>query len=240
LFYNRNVCMPHLRPKQSRSRATLDRLTASTRKLLLTRRFDDISIREVVEEADASIGAFYNRFTDKRALLEFLDVQQTAAALTLWTAFFERPRWRSAPAREIIAAFVAAAVRAHRQNAGLLRAVFFHVRAADDPDFRARARRIDQLIRRRLTELLLARRVELRHPEPDRAVPFALLVTAASIREAILFEDLRLNPAELADTRLAVELTRAFCSYVGAEMAEDAEKSGPAEAQRRGDAQMSS
>lgn len=213
--------MPHHRPVQSRSRATLDRLTASARKLLITKRFDDISIREVVDEADASVGAFYNRFSDKRALLEFLDVQQTAAALTLWTAFFDRPRWRSAPAREIVAAFVAAAVRAHRQNAGLLRAVFFHVRTADDPDFRARARRIDQLIRRRLTDLLVARRAELRHPEPERAVPFALLVTAASIREAVLFEDLRLNPRELGDDRLAVELARAFCAYIGAEPAEE-------------------
>jgi AcrR family transcriptional regulator len=209
--------MPHHRPVQSRSRATLDRLTASARKLLLTNRFDEISIRQVVEEAEASVGAFYNRFSDKRALLEFLDVQQTAAALTLWTAFFDRPRWRSAPAREIVSAFVAAAVRAHRQNAGVLRAIFFHVRAADDSDFRARARRLDQLIRRRLTDLLLARRAELRHPDPERAVPFALLMTAASIREAILFEDLRLNPRELADERLADELTRAFCAYVGAE-----------------------
>jgi AcrR family transcriptional regulator len=209
--------MAHRRPIQARSRATLDRLTGSARKLLLTKRFDDISIREVVEEANASIGAFYSRFSDKRALLEFLDVQQTAAALTLWTAFFDRPRWRSAPVREVIAAFVSAAVRAHRQNAGLLRAVFFHLRTADDPDFRARARRIDQLIRRRLTALLLERRAELRHPEPQRAIPFALLMTASAIREAVLFEDLRLNPGELPDDRLAGELARAFSAYIGAE-----------------------
>jgi AcrR family transcriptional regulator len=190
-------------------------MTAATRKLLLSKQFDDVAIRDIVREAGTSIGAFYNRFSDKRALLEYLDVQQTAAALTLWTAFFDRPRWRSAPPAGNDRAFVAAAVRAHRQNAGLLRAVHFRLRSQDDADFRARARRIDQLIRRRLTEHLLARRGELAHPAPERAIPFALLVTAAAIREAILFEDLRLNPGELGDELLIEELARTFCAYIG-------------------------
>jgi len=190
-------------------------MTAATRKLLASKPFDDVAIREVVREAGTSIGAFYNRFTDKRALLEYLDVQQTAAALTLWTAFFDRPRWRSAAPAEIVRAFIAAAVRAHRQNAGLLRAIHFRLRSQEDADFRARARRVDQLIRRRLSDHLIARRGELAHPEPERAIPFALLFTAAAIREAVLFEDLRLNPGELGDDQLTEELARAFCAYVG-------------------------
>lgn len=190
-------------------------MTTATRMLLASRQFDDVAVRDVVREAGTSIGAFYNRFSDKRALLEYLDVQQTAAALTLWTAFFDRPRWRTAAPAEIVRAFIAAAVRAHRQNAGLLRAVHVWLRSQDDADFRARARRVDQLIRRRLTEHLLARRDELAHPTPESAIPFALLVTAAAIREAILFEDLRLNPGELGDERLTEELARAFCAYIG-------------------------
>jgi AcrR family transcriptional regulator len=190
-------------------------MTAATRKLLTRRPFDAVAIRDVVGEAGTSIGAFYNRFSDKRALLEYLDVQQTAAALTLWTAFFDRPRWQTAPPAEIVRAFVAAAVRAHRQNAGLLRAIHVRLRSQEDADFRARARRVDQLIRRRLTAHLLTRRSELAHPAPERAIPFALLVTAAAIREAILFEDLRLNPGELGDEQLVEELTRTFCAYVG-------------------------
>jgi AcrR family transcriptional regulator len=213
LFYNSAV--PFHRPRQLRSRQTFDRITSSARKLLQRKHFEDLSIREVVREADASIGAFYSRFSDKRALLEHLDVQQTAAALTLWTAFFDRPRWRIASAGEIVHGFVAAAVRAHRQNAGLLRAVFFDLRAGHDEDFRARARRVDQVVRRRLTALLLEKRGVLTHPAPEQAIPFALLVTAATIREAILFEDLRLNPAELNDERLVSELSALFCSYIG-------------------------
>jgi AcrR family transcriptional regulator len=190
-------------------------MTAATRRLLASTPFDCVAIRDVVREAGTSIGAFYNRFSDKRALLEYLDVQQTAAALTLWTAFFDRPRWQTAPPAEIVRAFVAAAVRAHRQNVGLLRAIHVRLRSQEDADFRARARRVDQLIRRRLTAHLLARREALAHPAPERAVPFALLITAAAIREAILFEDLRLNPGELGDALLVDELARAFCAYIG-------------------------
>jgi AcrR family transcriptional regulator len=213
LFYN--VPVPLQRPRQHRSRQTFDRITSTARKLLQRKHFEELSIRDVVREADASIGAFYNRFSDKRALLDYLDVQQTAAAITLWTAFFDRPRWRTAAPGEIVRGFVAAAVRAHRQNAGLLRAVFFDLRAGNDEDFRARARRVDQVVRRRLTALLLEKRAALTHPSPEQAIPFALLVTAATIREAILFEDLRLNPAELNDERLVGELSALFCSYIG-------------------------
>jgi AcrR family transcriptional regulator len=207
--------VPLQRPRQRRSRQTLDRITASARKLLQSQHFDELSIRDVVRDAGTSIGAFYSRFSDKRALLDYLDTQQTAAAITLWTAFFDRPRWRTASPGEVVGGFVAAAVRAHRQNAGLLRAVFFDLRAGTDEDFRARARRVDQVVRRRLTELLLDKRSGLAHPEPERAIPFALLVTAASIREAILFEDLRLNPAELNDERLVYQLSALFCAYIG-------------------------
>jgi AcrR family transcriptional regulator len=213
LFYNPSVGVH--RPRQARSRETFDRITLAARGLLQTNRFEDLSIRDVVQEASASIGAFYSRFSDKRALLEYLDVQQTAAAITLWTAFFDRPRWRTASPEEIVRGFVAAAVRAHRQNAGLLRAVFFDLRAGNDEDFRARARRVDQVVRRRLTVLLLDKRAALGHPSPEQAISFALLVTAATIREAILFEDLRLNPAELNDERLVSELSALFCGYIG-------------------------
>lgn len=207
--------MAHRQPRQARARRTLDRLLDAARTLLARARFEDLAVRDLVEASGTSIGAFYSRFSDKRALLDHLDIQQTARALTLWTAFFDRPRWRTAPPADLVGAFVVAAVRAHRQNAGLLRATFFHVRTTDDPDFRARARRVDQLVRRRLSGLLLARRAELGHPLPERAIPFALLVTAAAIREAVLFEDLRLNPGELPDDRLATELAGAFCAYVG-------------------------
>jgi AcrR family transcriptional regulator len=215
LFSFYTVAVPLWRPHQPRSRETLQRITGATRKLLQKKRFEDLTIRELVDEAGASTGAFYSRFSDKRALLDYLDIQQTATAITLWTAFFDRPRWRVAAAGEIVNAFITAAVRAHRQNNGLLRAIFFDLRATDDAAFRARARRVDQLVRRRLTQCLLDRRAELTHRDLERAVPFALHVTAASIREAILFEDLRLNPAELSDERLVEELTRVFCGYVG-------------------------
>lgn len=213
MFYNSRV--PLQRPRQHRSRQTFDRITGTARKLLQKKHFEELSIREVVREAKTSIGVFYSRFSDKRALLDYLDVQQTAAAITLWTAFFDRPRWRTASPGEVVRSFVAAAVRAHRQNAGLLRAVFFDLRAENDEDFRARARRVDQVVRRRLTALLLDKRARLAHPSPEQAIPFALLVTAATIREAILFEDLRLNPAELNDERLVDELSALFCSYIG-------------------------
>jgi len=58
--------------KQERSRQTLRRLLDATSTLLQNKSFDDISITEIVESADSSVGAFYARFKDKEGILEQL------------------------------------------------------------------------------------------------------------------------------------------------------------------------
>ena len=59
-------------PKQARSQQTLERLLVAAETLLAERPWEQIGVAELCAAADASVGAFYARFTDKDALLDLL------------------------------------------------------------------------------------------------------------------------------------------------------------------------
>ena len=61
------------RPAQDRSERTFFRFLDAAEGLLGSRHWHEVSVQEIVREADASVGSFYNRFNDKMALLHCLD-----------------------------------------------------------------------------------------------------------------------------------------------------------------------
>ncbi|MFC4347159.1 helix-turn-helix domain-containing protein [Kordiimonas lipolytica] len=75
------------RPAQNRSERTFFRFLDAAEGLLSGRNWHEVSVQEIVRQADASVGSFYNRFVDKTALLRCLDsrlgqeCEQTVSAL---------------------------------------------------------------------------------------------------------------------------------------------------------------
>jgi hypothetical protein len=109
---------------------------------------------------------------------------------------------------------VARLVESRRRHRGRLRSLALYVRSCPAPDFAERAARLNRFVAQRLARLLLARRDEIGHRRPARAIAFALLLVDSATREAILFEETVLNPARLTDRELATELTRALLAYL--------------------------
>ena len=60
-------------PAQNRSEQTLFRFLDAAEGLLSKRNWHEVSVQQIVKNADASVGSFYNRFHDKSALLHCLD-----------------------------------------------------------------------------------------------------------------------------------------------------------------------
>jgi len=60
-------------PAQGRSERTFFRFLDAAEGLLSRRHWHQVSVQEIVKNADASVGSFYNRFNDKTALLHCLD-----------------------------------------------------------------------------------------------------------------------------------------------------------------------
>ncbi|MCJ9428659.1 TetR/AcrR family transcriptional regulator [Kordiimonas marina] len=60
-------------PAQRRSRRTFYKFLDAAEALLGERPWHEVSVQDIVRSAEASVGAFYNRFSDKAALLHCLD-----------------------------------------------------------------------------------------------------------------------------------------------------------------------
>src|SRR3990172_681601 len=116
-------------PQQARSRATLDRFVEAALALVGERRFEDAPVAEIARRARASVGAFYARFPDKDALVEFMNERMFHAGRENWDAFLASDRWRDRGVTEIVEGFVRHVVRKRRAHPGGLRALWLHARS---------------------------------------------------------------------------------------------------------------
>src|SRR3989304_5140937 len=105
-------------PQQARSRATLDRFVEAAVALVGERRFEDAPVAEIARRARASVGAFYARFPDKDALVEFMNERMFHAGRENWDAFLASDRWRDRGVTEVVEGFVRHVVRKRRGPPG--------------------------------------------------------------------------------------------------------------------------
>ena len=61
-------------PKQTRSRATLERISAAAVELIGEQGVEATTVAQIVARAESSVGSFYARFNTKEDLLEYLRV----------------------------------------------------------------------------------------------------------------------------------------------------------------------
>ena len=202
-------------PIQKRSRKTLDRLVEACEGLLREKPFERVSVGELAKRGRSSVGAFYGRFRGKEELLDFIGSRGEKEILARWDEYFAPEKWTGVPAEEIVSRFVRFWVSAHRARKGVVRALFLRLRGRPTPETLARTRRMNRKVVAGMRSLLQERRREIAHPDLDLAIPLGLVLVAASIREWVLFEDLKLYPRAPDDEALVEELTRAFTAYLG-------------------------
>jgi hypothetical protein len=91
----------------------------------------------------------------------------------------------------------------------------FVVRNHTHPEFQARQQRLSHHVIARLSALVLGRRGELAHEEPERATRFGLMLVFSALETMILFGEMRSSLLSLSDEALAKELTRSTLAYLG-------------------------
>jgi AcrR family transcriptional regulator len=200
-------------PQQTRSQETLERLLDAAEALIAEKGFEDTPVAEVASRAGSSVGAFYSRFKDKDALFHALYDRWLEQATATAAANLAPERWQGASIPELLTAVVSFLVDIYRERGGLIRA--FVVRNHADPAFQARRERLSLYISDRLTALLLERRHEIRHPHPERAARFGVVLLFGTLENVMLFGDFRSRTQSLDDETLAVELTLAYLAYLG-------------------------
>jgi AcrR family transcriptional regulator len=199
-------------PQQSRSEQNLAKMVTACRALAEERgNLDDIALNDVVSAAKTSIGAFYSRFKDKEAFLNYvLEVALVDAEQATRRSIAQDPVWQAGPAHAIVAQIARLYLTQFRENRGLFRGSLRHY-AVRDPEMnpmRTANRRIIGLAVPWLARQFGDRSGEAAAFEARAAIQF-LVGTLSNV----LLNDP--GPLHLDDDAIEIHLVRMMNRYLG-------------------------
>lgn len=196
---------PRKRPRQARSKATVDTILEATTRVLVKQGFDGLSTNAVATAAGVSIGSLYQYFPNKEALVSALidrHMEDMNAAILA-----ELTRVAKLPLAEAARGVIELTIKAHAIDPELHRVLTEQVPRIGKL---ARLRELDEICHRMVAGLLSARKDELAIRDPDLAA-FILVSTI----EAIVHRAALLYPSKLRDPRLVEEATVLVTRYLG-------------------------
>lgn len=208
-----NASSLHVRPPtQERSRRTLERIVEAARSLMAEGGLDALTVSGIVERADSSVGSFYARFDGKDDLVRYLEERIRVEARQRWDEALASRSWEDLSLEGLVRSVVELLAGLHAED-GNDRA------ALEGRSDRARPDRFESLhahVERDVQELLLRRRSEIDHPDPERAAQVAYRWGLGGIRELSLLSvegDAR-QPRWDRD-EVVEEVTRGLVAYLG-------------------------
>ncbi|MEE2673097.1 MAG: TetR/AcrR family transcriptional regulator [Myxococcota bacterium] len=201
------------RPKQARSEQTLHRLLDAAEQLIQEKGLAGVSIPEIVSRAESSVGGFYARFKDKNELLRALEERFLHRLDEQVVELVDPGHWQRATTAEIVASCMNELVSTFRAEHNMISA--FLVRAAAHVEIRDEGMRFQQRVESRMRDLLLTRRDEISHPEPEVAIDLAVQLAFGLMLQNAIFGELRAGDQVLDDAAIEAELVRNFLAYLG-------------------------
>lgn len=207
-------------PQQERSRRTLDRIVAAALDVVAEKGVEGAAVQEIVDRAGSSVGSFYARFDGKDDLVRFLQRRVWADATRRWDEGIAAGAWNDGGLATVVEGLVALLVRVERVDVDRRTALTGPngggapagtTDAGEPGGARAFAAAFRDHIAEDVRALLLDRRDEITHPDPDVAVDTLLRVLVGGVRE------LR-GVAE--DGYVTRELVRVAVGYLGSPEAE--------------------
>ena len=196
---------PRKRPRQSRSKDTVDAILDATARILVKRGFDGLTTNAVATAAGVSIGSVYQYFPNKTALVAALldrHVDEMNASVLA-----ELTRVAALPIAEAARRVIELTIRAHAIDPELHRVLTEQVPRVGRL---GKLRELAEISNRMVAGLLAARRKELAIRDPELAA-FLLVSTIESIVHRAAF----LDPQRLRDPRLVDEATLLVTRYLG-------------------------
>ncbi len=198
--------------QQTRSQKTQEALLDAAETLFYEKGADATSVADVAERAGYSVGSVYHHFRDKKALLYSLYDRMTTQYEATAREAVDPARWEEASIVDILRGYLRFSLTAMRDRPGFKLAGLEASR--HDPALLVHFGELRLEFLEGLAALLLARRAEIGHPDPERAVRFALDQLASMIKT-------RLNPllmstmlAEEPDELFECEALRSVCAYL--------------------------
>jgi AcrR family transcriptional regulator len=212
-----NTALP---ARQARSRESVERLVRATVGILNKDGLAGATIPRIAAHAGLAAGTVYRRFADKDALLREVClrlVEQNGQAQDAW---LNPERWRKSTLGEICRSIVAMILKTHAENHRLILSLGLFATQDTEPGFVKKIHRLQQRSLRHLAQLLLTRRVEIRHADPEAAVYFALLSLLMTVQGVYVLPTMAKPFRALlpdVDERLQRELPVMLLRYLGIE-----------------------
>jgi len=206
--------------RQARSRESLARLLKATAEVLNKDGLEGATIPRIATRAGLSPGTVYRRFPDKDALLREVCLRLLEENYRQGKALLLADRCKAMSLAELSRFVIAGTLKGHQLHRGLLRAFLFFTLQHPDAAFVRRCDELEWKTFRDIGELLLTRRSEIRHPDPESAVKFAMLMVGIAAQGILVLprktkEFSRFVPD--VEAQLERELPRMFLRYLGVE-----------------------
>jgi len=188
----------------------MERVLAATEELLADRLFEELTLAEILERAQVSVGAFYARFGNREGLVSPLHDRYDERLAAITARSLDPERWRPVPLAQRVRTLVRYGITVYRRNRGLLRALVLEWRLHPEriTDGQREQR---ELFYNRIATVLVGDGTEITHPDPPSAARFVFLACGAICRELLLEGRTSVPlPSDFGgdDRALAEELTR--------------------------------
>ncbi len=172
--------------RQERSRKTLALLLKATAEVLNKDGLEAATIPRIAARAGLTPGAIYRRFPDKDALLREVCLRMLDENYRHSKELLKPERWKDKPLAEICRYVIEITLKGHSVFRGLVRAYMFFTLQHPDVAFVRKCDDLEWKVIRAVGDLLLTRRKEIRHPDPDFAVSFAMLMVGAAAHTLLI------------------------------------------------------
>ncbi len=156
-------------PKQSRSRRTLERIVAASLEILGEGGPPALTVQAVVERARSSVGSFYARFEGKDDLIDYLGERVWDDARASWSERVAGRVWSDLELSGLVEGSVRLLTEARRSREAYLSALDVAAGRGRDSYGAFRAGVLSDL-----EQILLSKRAEIAHGDPELAVRLGL------------------------------------------------------------------
>lgn len=201
--------------QQSRSQKTQEALLDAAETLFAEKGADATSVADVAARAGCSVGAVYHHFRDKKALGYALFERMEEQLRATTRDAVDPARWEGASLADVLQGFVQFSLETGRDHPSAKRAGL--AAARNEPALMERYAELRAELAEGLLQLLLARRNEMGHPQPELAIGFVLDQLRSMIQTRL---DETLLPTQLAnrsDEEFVREALRSACTYLQVE-----------------------
>ncbi|MGH0029405.1 MAG: TetR/AcrR family transcriptional regulator [Myxococcota bacterium] len=196
--------------QQSRSQRTQESLLDAAAVLFGEKGIESTSVADVAARAGCSVGSVYHHFRDKKALAHAVFERMSEELRATTREAVDPARWQGASLADILRGFLEFGLELGRDRPAFKRAGLEAARG--DPALAERYTELQRELYDGLFALLVARRAEIGHPDPELAVRFVLDQLGSMLRTRL---DETLMPTRLANRPDGEFVDEALRSVVG-------------------------